>query len=63
MELELPAMVWVYEEDDDVTTAVPIYIGEILETQESISIPLASGRYSFAFVQENNKVLTFKDKI
>ena len=63
LKLKFPSMLWVFEETDDIWNAVPIYIGEVLEAQESVIVPLSSGRYSFAFVQENNQVLTFKDKI
>lgn len=63
LKLKFPLMVWVFEENDDITKAVPIYIGEVFDKKENISIPLVSGRYSFAFIQENNKLVTFKDNI
>jgi hypothetical protein len=63
LQLEFPVMLWVFEAADDVRSAVPIYIGEILEAQEQVVVPLVSGSYSFALVQENNTVLIIKDKI
>lgn len=63
LKVEFPVMLWVFEETDDIRTAVPMYIGEILEAQKSVKVPVVSGRYSFALVQENNKILIVKDKI
>lgn len=63
LKFEYPSMLWVYEETDDIRNAVPIYIGELLDSTETVPVPLESGRYIFAIVQENNKVLTFKKQI
>lgn len=63
LDVEFPLMTLVYQPSDDVQTSIPIYISELYESQEKISIPIASGTYSFVLVDMNDHAITFKDKL
>jgi len=63
LNLEFPVMIMVYETSDNVRTSVPIYISELYEFREKISIPIAQGSYSFVFVDAKDHAITFKDNL